>query len=39
MTNTVVQVPKWALLSPIAMSFGIVAVIFLTTAIAEREEA
>ena len=39
MTNTVVQVPKWALLSPISMSFGIVALIFLTTAIAEREEA
>jgi len=39
LTNTVIQVPKWALLSPIAFSFGIVALIFLTTAVTGRDEA
>lgn len=39
LTNTVIQVPKWALLSPIALSFGIVALIFLNTAVAGREAA
>jgi len=38
LTNTVVQVPKWALLSPIAFSFGVVSLIFLTTALAGRDE-
>ncbi len=39
LTNTVIQVPKWALLSPIAFSFGVVALIFLTTALIGRDEA
>lgn len=39
LTNTVIQVPKWALLSPIAFSCGIVALIFLTTAVTGRDEA
>ncbi|MEM8579613.1 MAG: TRAP transporter small permease [Pseudomonadota bacterium] len=39
LTNTVIQVPKWALLSPIAFSFAIVALIFLVTALAGRAEA
>jgi C4-dicarboxylate transporter DctQ subunit len=38
LTNTVIQVPKWALLSPIAFSFGVVALIFLTTALIGRDE-
>jgi len=38
MTNTVVQVPKWALLSPIAVSFVVVALVFLVTALAGRSE-
>lgn len=39
LTNTVIQVPKWALLSPISFSFGVVALIFLTTALIGRDEA
>ncbi len=39
LTNTVIQVPKWVLLSPIAFSFGVVSLIFLTTAVAGRDEA
>ena len=38
MTNTVIQVSKWVLLSPIAISFGIIAVIFLTTALSAKEQ-
>ena len=38
LTNTVIQIPKWVLLTPIAASFAIVALIFLITAIAGRDE-
>jgi len=39
MTNTVVQVPKWILLTPIMVSFFVMAFIFLATALdLERED-
>lgn len=33
LTNTVIQIPKWILLTPIASGFIFVAIIFLTTAL------
>lgn len=38
MTNTVIAAPKWLLLFPIAFSLGVVALIFLMTALGARRE-
>ena len=39
LTNTVIQVPKWVLLSPIAFSLFVVALIFLKMAVTGRKKA
>lgn len=37
MTNTVIQIPKWAVTTPIALSFTVVTIIFVITACTGRD--
>ena len=38
LTNTVIQAPKWVLLTPIVISFATIAIIFFITALTGRDE-